>query len=126
MRKNDSYTQSTPPVSIKTQPNSRIAIYFFTLSHCYRADPPDLLPSYLIGRAYMCIRKVIIGFPHASVAVTACLTVREIMAESLRSETDWLRFRVAQIFVAIVITMYERHKGKRSPTFSDKGKQINK
>lgn len=60
----------------------------FIFPHRYGADPPDLLPSYLLRRAYMCIRTVIIGFPHASMAATACLTVHEIMAGFVRSETD--------------------------------------
>lgn len=118
------------PASIKAQPTLHCDISF-TFSHRYCADPPDLLPSYLMRRAYMCIRRVIIGFPHASVAVTACLTVHEIMAESLRAKTDWLRCRLALIFVAITIVIvtliiYGCHKGKRSCTFSDKGKKKKK
>lgn len=49
---------------------------------------PWLLVSCLIWWVYMCISQQIIGFPHASVAVTACLTAHEIMVESLVS--DWL------------------------------------
>lgn len=93
-------------------------VWIWDFHHRYRANPPYLLLFCLIWWAYMCISQRIIGFPHASVAVTACLTAHEIMVESPVS--DWLTSFLMHRLCARLCNKH--HKEERTHVFSNETK----